>query len=184
MNRIARRSLSLARLPRLARGAVIALVLALIVAAPAAAGQPTRTVHDLQGFVIPAGDACAFAVEGQPSRVGFVAKTVFSDGSVMSSVRSVGQYVNLETGATFPIEDTYRELDQYDPATGIYVVTGSGQFSEYFWPGDVGPFGVVGSNAVFYHFVGTQSFTWDSNTGQYANWVTAGTFTDICAALS
>ena len=43
MNRIARRPRTLARLTRSARGAVIALALAVVWAAPAAAAQPTRS---------------------------------------------------------------------------------------------------------------------------------------------
>ena len=69
MNRIARRRLPTpARLPHTARGALIAMALALVVAAPAAAAQPTRTVyHGGQPFTIPADKACPFPVEGQPS---------------------------------------------------------------------------------------------------------------------
>jgi hypothetical protein len=175
----------MSRLSRTARGAVIALALALVAAAPAAAAQPTRTVNELDGFVIPAGEACEFAVEGQPSRVGFAAKTVFSDGTVQLSVRSVGQYVNVETGATFPTEDTYRDLSRFDDATGILVGVENGETTWSFLPGDVGPFGVVtSSTGVLYHFVGSVSYTFDTNTNHTTQFAYSGTVTDVCAALS
>ena len=173
----------MSRLTRSARGAVIALVLALVVAAPAAAATPTRTVYDLSSFELPAGTACAFDVEGQPSW-GFIAKTVFSDGTTMYSVRAHGAYVNLETGARFPTADTSRVLQQFDPATGIVVVEIQGQNSYSFLPGDVGPFGVVGSNAAFYHISGSVRFTFNTNTNATTAFAYEGSITDICAALS
>lgn len=172
------------QLARTARGAVIALGLALVVAAPAAAAQPTRTVFDLGGWVIPAGSGCAFDVEGQPSW-GFVAKTVFSDGRVQYSVRAHGAYVNLATGARLPTADTSRVIDQFDPATGIDFVTLDGQNSYNFIPGDIGPFGLVtNSDGAFYHIVGSVSFAFDTNTGHTIQFAYSGTVTDICTALS
>jgi len=173
------------RLTRPALGAVIALALALAMAAPAAAATPpTRTVFGLGSWVIPAGSACAFDVEGQPSW-GFIAKTVFGDGRVQYSVRAHGAYVNLATGARFPTADTSRNIDQFDPATGIDVVTLDGQNSYNFVPGDIGPFGVVtNSNGAFYHIIGSVSFTFDTNTGHTTQFAYSGNVTDICAALS
>lgn len=184
MNGSARGHLTLARLSRAARGAVVALVLAMVCAAPAAAAQPTRTVFDLGPFVIPAGSGCPFDVEGEPSR-GFIAKTVFSDGRVQYSVRALGAYVNLETGARYPTEDTSRVIDQFDAATGIDVVLLNGQNSYSFLPGDMGPFGVVtNGNGAFYHIVGSVAFTFDANTGHTTQFAYSGSVTDICAALS
>lgn len=184
MNRNSRRILIPAPLTRPARGAFIAVVLALMVAAPAAASTPpTRIVRDLHPFVLPAGTACAFDVAGEPTG-GFVAVTTFSDGTVQVSVRARGAYVNLDTGARFPTEDTSLVIDRFDPATGIDVAVLKGQNSYNFLPGDMGPFGVVGSNAVFYHIVGSVSFTWDSVANRVTQFAYSGTVTDICAALS
>ncbi|HZM72147.1 MAG TPA: hypothetical protein VFC71_02115 [Candidatus Polarisedimenticolia bacterium] len=185
MNRSVHRLPTPARLTtRSAGGAVIALLLALVVTSPAAAAQPTRTVHDLSSFTIPAGSGCAFDVEGQPSW-GFVAKTDFGDGRVQYSVRAHGAYVNLETGARFATADTSLVVDQFDPATGIDVVYLSGQNSYSFVPGDVGPFGVVTtSDGAFYHIDGSVSFTFDTNTGHTTQFAYSGSVTDICAALS
>lgn len=183
------------RLIRSARGALIAVVLTLLVAAPAAAAQPTRTVRPLQvGFVLPAGMACAFDVAGEPQSTsnsqaafqsrGFHAETYFSDGTVQVSVRARGAYVNLETGARFPTLDTYRDVSRFDDVTGMVVGVESGETTWSFLPGDQGPFGVVGSNGALYHFVGTVSYTFDTNTNHSTQFAYTGTVTDVCAALS
>src|SRR4051812_24833647 len=71
------------RMTRMARVSVIAVTLALVVAAPAAAAQPTRTVnHDLRPWVLPAGTACAFDVIATQVK-GFATQTTFSDGANM-----------------------------------------------------------------------------------------------------
>lgn len=171
------------RLARSARGAVIAVVLALVVAAPAAAAQPTRTVYGLDSFLLPAGTACAFDVEGEPSW-GFIAQTILTDGTVINSVRAHGAYINLATGASFPTDDTSRVIHRFDPATGIDVVLVDGQNTWNFLPGDVGPFGVAGSNGALYHFAGVVSFTWDSVANRVTQFAYTGKVTDVCAALS
>ena len=171
------------KLTRTARGAVIALALALVVAAPAAAATPTRTVYHLSPFTLPAGTACAFDVEGQPSW-GFIAVTTFRDGTEMASVRAHGAYVNLDTGARFPTADTSRVLQQLDPATGIVVVEIQGQNSYSFLPGDMGPFGQILSDAAFYHIDGSVRFTFNTHTNATTAFAYVGGITDICAALS
>jgi hypothetical protein len=171
------------RMTRSARGAVIALALALLAAAPAAAAQPTRTVYALHGFTIPAGGGCDFAVEGHPAW-GFQAKTEFSDGRVQYSVRAHGWYQNADTGATYWVEDNWRDVDTFDPGTTIVHSTVNGQATYTFYPGDQGPYGLV-DHVVMYHIVGTTQATWDSSTYQtYAFSWTGGTITNVCAALS
>jgi hypothetical protein len=170
------------RLTRTARGAVIAVVLALLVAAPAAAAQPTRAVYGLHGFTIPADMACPFDVEGQPSS-GFSAYTAFSDGRLMGSVHAKGDYVNTETGARYPTLDNFSFVQWSDPTNGSIHVVLEGQAADSFLPGDTGPFGTVGSHGAFYDFVGRITFTIDASgaTTQFS-WV--GTATNICAALT
>jgi hypothetical protein len=170
------------QLTRTARGTVIALGLALVVAAPAAAAQPTRSVYGLSPFTISADAACPFAVEAQPSS-GFSAYTVFSDGRLMGSVHAKGDYVNAETGARYPTLDNFSFVQTYDPTTGSIHVVLEGQAADSFLPGDTGPFGTVGAHGAFYDFVGRITFTIDASgaTTQFS-WV--GTATDICAALS
>jgi hypothetical protein len=182
MNRIARRQMPSARLTRPARGAVIGLAFALLMAAPAAAAQPTRTVFGLHPFTIPAGGGCDFAVEGQPAW-GFQAKTEFSDGRVQYSVRAHGAYVNADTGASYWVEDNWRDLDTFDNGTTIVHSTVNGQATYFFFPGDQGPFGLV-DHVVMYHIVGATWSTWDSSTFQTYAFTYTGTVTDVCAALS
>ncbi|HEY4227386.1 MAG TPA: hypothetical protein VGM49_03535 [Candidatus Limnocylindrales bacterium] len=171
------------RLTRTARGAVIALVLTAVWAAPAAATQPVKTTnHNLQPFTIPADMACPFDVEGQPSS-GFSAYTEFSNGRLMGSVHAKGDYVNAETGARYPTLDNFHFIQWYDAITGNTYVELEGQAADWFLPGDTGPFGTVGAHGAFYDFVGRITFTIDANgaTTQFS-WV--GTATNICAALS
>ena len=176
--------MTLPRLPRPARGAAIAFVLALVAAAPVAAAQPTRTVnHNLHSYVLPAGLACAFAVKYEPSG-GFGTETDFSDGTVVYTVRKRGQYVNLETGASFVTVDTFREIDEFDDATNILFGVDYGEVTGWFYPGDTGPFGPVGSNGALYHFAGTATYTVDFNLNLNTGVTYTGTVTDVCAELS
>jgi hypothetical protein len=180
---------------RAARGAVIALGLALVASAPAAASEPTRTARALRGgFVDPAGTACAFDVAGEPNAKppsasafqagGFVAETDFSDGTVAYSVRARGAYVNLETGARFETLDSYTERDRFDAVTGLIVGGTTGSTTFYFLPGDHGPFGLVEYPGALYHIDGTASYTIDANTFATYEFAYSGSITDVCAALS
>ncbi len=181
----------LARVPRVARGAVIAVAFVLVAAAPVAAAQPAaavptpiRTVHhDLTPFTIPAGQACTFDVEGHPYW-GFSAKTVFPNGLVFHSVRAHGAYVNPANGAIYLTADNFFAIDDVDPATGLDHVTLSGMAADSFLPGDTGPYGIVGPDPAFYDFVGKITFTYNLNTGVTTDFTWHGTATDICAALS
>src|SRR3954465_5778345 len=104
-----RRRTDVNKLTRAAPGAIIALALALLAAAPAAAAQPTRTVYELHYpyFTIQAGNGCPCAVEGPPAW-GFQASAEFSDGSVQWSVRAHGAYVNPANGDRYWVEDNWR----------------------------------------------------------------------------
>lgn len=166
-----------------ARGAALAVVLAFVLAAPAAAAQPTRTVtQGLPGFILPAGSACAFDVAGRPSR-GFIARTGFSDGRVLLSVRAHGEYVNLETGSRYPTADNYRDLSTTG-ADGIITGTETGETTWYFLPGEVGPFGIVQAPGALYHFVGSVWYTYDTVAGRATSFTFVGTVRDFCRLLS
>jgi hypothetical protein len=174
---------------RPALSAVIAVALALVVVAPVAAAQPTRTTRPLRGdFILPAGTACPFDVAGEPDTVtirnGFVADTTFSNGTVLHFLRAKGAYVNVDTGARYPTEDTFRDLSTYDGATNILVGLETGTTTWSFLPGEIGPFGVVGENGALYHFVGTVSYTYDLNVFQLVQFSYTGSVEDVCAALS
>jgi hypothetical protein len=168
---------------RPALGVLMAMAIALVVAAPVAATTPTRIVDELHPFVLRAGSFCAFAVAGQPEW-GFSATTVLPDGRTQYSVRAHGAYINMETGATDPTADNYRETDRVDQATGNLVGSTSGETTFYLHPGDIGPFGVVTtSSGGLYHIVGTASYTLDADYRTLA-FSYSGTVENICAALS
>jgi hypothetical protein len=169
-------------LHRLTRGGVIASVLVLAMAAPAAAA--TRTVSYPQGFFAPAGKACSFDVLGVPTS-GFEATTVFDENHSLRSVRVKGYYENLVTHKTYSVNDTWTEDDVWDPATQLYTITGSGQIDVPFWPGDASPFGDLVTTAAYYRFAGTTVNVLDYNgTPRTAEFTWSGKMTDICAALS
>ncbi len=176
-------------LRRTAPAAVVALVLALGATAPAAAAQPTHIYHGgYTAIDLPAGTACAFDVQGQPDNItmahGLAIRWDRSDGTVVHFTRAKGAYVNMETGAEYPTEDTYRDVSTYDDATGILVGSESGPTTWSFLPGDQGPFGVVGENGGLYHFIGTVSYTYDLNVFQILQFSFTGSVVDVCAALS
>ena len=172
------------QLTRRAAGAVFALVLVLVVAAPAAAAKPIKTTHrSLQGFTIPADTACQFDVDGSPD-FGFSQRWNLSDGSIKGAFHAHGAYVNDETGARYPTLDNFSFIQWTDPITGLIHVVLHGQAADSFLPGDVGPFGTVGEHGAFYDFVGRVTFTIDPVTGHVSQFSWAGTATDICAALS
>lgn len=169
---------------RLARGFVVAVVLALVVAAPAAAATPpTRTVFEPNPFVIPAGQGCSFDVRGVPTS-GFAALTVYSENEWRKSVHVKVTLENMDTGATYSVNNTWTELNIYDPATNILVVTTSGQSVTEFWPGDVSPFGGLITTATLYRFIGTTTNTIDFNLNHTVQFIWSGQVIDLCAALS
>ena len=183
MNRNPRGLLTLARLTRPARGAVIALVLAAIWAAPAAAAQPIKTTnHNLQPFTIPADTACSFDVEGQPD-FGFSTHWNLSDGRLKGAVHAHGTYVNAETGARYPTVENFSYVQWTDPVSGNTYVVLDGHAGDTFLPGDTGPFGTVGPHGAFYDFIGRITFTIDAN-GATTQFSWNSTATNICSALS
>ena len=175
------------KLTRPARGAVIALALALISAAPAAAAQPTRTVTHLPADRVghfPAGTGCTFDVTVYSSPKGSLTVTDFSDGREVVEVHAMKRTItNDATGATFVENQEFTDVEWIDPTSGLLMGKSSGQFIDTFWPGDVGPYGVV-DQVVSYSIIGSQTYVLDPNTYATLALNITGTITNICAAIS
>jgi hypothetical protein len=177
--------LAMSRLSRPARGAVIALALACLVAAPVAAAQPIRTViyFDPGTRALPAGSFCAFDVTSVRLSTARLTITDFSDGSEASMGLTVRRsYTNNVTGKTFTADTTAHEVDWYGATTVQGVATG--QFIYQFLPGDVGPGGVIVDHLTELYIQGTVTYVYDANTYATLAFSLVGTTTDICAAIS
>src|SRR5687767_12110034 len=107
------------------------VIVALVVATPAGSAQaagPTRTVSEAEGFVIPAGAACAFAVSIEPAD-GPITTVVseLSDGRVVATIRQgFIRMTNLETGDSLVHHSQYRGMTTYDAVADQYLATTDG----------------------------------------------------------
>jgi phage baseplate assembly protein gpV len=173
------------RLTRTARGAVIAVVLALVVAAPAAAAQPTRSVIDWQPVShFPAGTGCDFDVTAHNLPSAHTNVIEFSDGTLVYDAHSLHRrIVNDTTGARYDNSIVFHEVDRVDSA-GIDHGTVNGQFVWQFYPGDMGPDGVILDHVLALDIVGRATYVVDWNTGVTLEFSMVGRYTDICAAIS
>jgi hypothetical protein len=178
---------NVAKLTRTARAAVVALALALVVAAPAAAGQPARTVTHLTGPRVghfAAGDGCTFDVTVHVSSRAHTITTEFSDGRTVYQGHAMKRAITSDvTGKTFVENQQFRDVEWIDPESGLLRGNTSGQFIDTFWPGDVGPYGIVDA-VVSYAIIGSQTYTLDPTTFATLDLTVRGTITDICAAIS
>jgi hypothetical protein len=172
------------KLTRTARGAVIALAIAAIWAAPAAAAQPARTVLHPTGGLHPAGQGCAFDISYVDAPGSRITITDFSDGSEMVDAHAIATLTNDETGATFVHKAFFHDVSSYDPATGLYTGMTNGQVVNWFYPGDVGPYGIVGPDGLALRFEGTIWYTWDANLNALTQFAYVGTVTNVCDLLS
>jgi hypothetical protein len=169
---------------RTARGAVVALVLALVAAAPAAAAQPTRTIIVAGPAThYPAGTGCDFDVTVYRPMGGRTAITDFSDGRETALNHAIHRTItNDATGATFVEESISHEVDTF--ANGLIAGTINGQFIWQFYPGDVGPDGTVLDHVLALYIQGNATYVVDGTTFATLEIHIVGTVTDICAALS
>jgi hypothetical protein len=177
----------MARLTNTVRGALIALMLALVVAAPVAAAQPTRTVIyvDPGTRFFPAGTFCAFDVTSDREMGGRLTFTDFSDGREASTGLLVRRtYSNIATGASVAAYTTAHEVDWFDANSTLVRGVATGQFIWQFFPGDVGPGGVIVDQLLEIYIQGKATYVYDSNTGATLAITIVGTTTDICATIS
>jgi hypothetical protein len=184
MNRIAP-LLTFAQLPRAARGAAMALVFAIVVAAPVAAAAPTKTVlHPISDYYGPADSGCGFAVTRVFNSGARTTYFDYADGSELVTFNSVKTITNLDNDKTFTLH-TVGHIYEWVDAAGLVQGQGNGQFIFGFYPGDVGPDGsVVQAPGLGYYFTGIAWYTWDPNTEHITAFSYQGSFVDVCAALS
>jgi hypothetical protein len=177
----------MARLTPVARGAAIALVLALVAAAPAAAAKPARTVLHFSGDRVQhylAGDGCTFNVTVHLTSRAHVSITDFSDGREVVQQTSMHRAITSDvTGKTFVENQVFRDVEWIDPTTGLLRGETSGQFIDTFWPGDIGPYGLVDEN-VSYAIIGHQTYVLDPNTYATLALTIEGKITNICSVIS
>jgi hypothetical protein len=173
------------RLSRTARGALIAVALAVIWAAPAAAAQPTRSV--IQGTLVshyPAGEGCAFDVTAYKLPSAHTTVIEFSDGTLVFDAHSLHRrIVNDATCAEYDENIVSHEVDNVD-ANGIDHGSINGQFIWQFYPGDMGPDGVILDHVLALDIVGRATYTVVWETGVTLEISIVGRYTDICAAIS
>jgi hypothetical protein len=89
---------------------------------------------------------------------------------------------NDATGATFVETTASHEVDTFENGQILGMI--NGQFIWQFYPGDVGPDGVVLDHLLALYIQGSATYVVDANTGATLAITIVGTTTDICAALS
>ena len=170
---------------RMARGALSALALALVVAAPAGAAQPTRTVIDTSADQhYAAGEGCPFSVTVDQAPGSRVTVTNNSDGSTVYEHHEMKRAITNDTNGKVLIDDQiYHDLEWIDPSNGWIRGITSGRSIQQFYPGDVGPYGIQQSPDA-YVINGTTWWAWDPATQHQTEFTWTGTLIDICAAIS
>lgn len=172
------------QLPRTARAAIFALGLALIVAAPAAAARPTRSVFeskDVVGHYAP-GNGCEFAVTTHTAESRYTVMD-FSSGKEVS----FGHYftrtiTNDATGQSVDVHVEAHEVDWFGPEVIHGSVTGQSIFT--FAVGDAAPDGSTVDHVYSIFILGKVSYVIDANTFATLAISIQGSYWDICAAIS
>jgi hypothetical protein len=174
----------MSRLTGAARGGVLAALSALVIAAPAAAAEPTRSVI-VAGppTQAPAGTLCDFDVTVYRPRGGWAAITDFSDGREAIVSHVVERTITRDaTGATFVETSVAHEVDTFDG--DLIIGSISGQFVDVLYPGDLGPDGTIVDHLLALYVSGRATYVVDGLTGATLAGSLVGTTTDICAAIS
>jgi hypothetical protein len=164
------------------------LVMVLLVSMPSVqAAPPTRTVFEAEGFELRAGQGCSFKVAIAPADdAPLLTETVFSDGDAMVQIRDgFIRLTNVKTGESIVHHSQYRTMWTFDALTDQIYAEDDGTAMWWFFPGDVGPYGVVGKPGLFLSLTGQVDTTWDPNTGLITSFDLDGRInSDLCALLS
>jgi hypothetical protein len=174
--------MTISRLPRPAGGAVIALALTLLVAAPAAAAQPIRTVSRFHDRVrhFPAGAACEFDVTLNVPEYRFTTMS-FTDGRDVSFGHGIRHITNDATGASIDLRIDAHEVDRWGSVI-VGSVTGQSIFT--FAVGDAAPDGGVVDHVYSIYIRGKVTYVIDGTTFATLAISIDGSYMDICAAIS
>lgn len=166
-------------------GAVLAVLALTVITAPAAlAAAPVRAVIYGGPIFIPAGQGCAFDVTETPHPGAHARVTDFADGRTVWNAHGNATFRNEDTGVTFEHRARFLSTERYDPETNDILGATDGQVFMNFWPGDQGPYGVVGSSGAIYRFTGRLEYRFDLDTFMLTSFASTGRVVDICAALS
>ena len=170
---------------RSARGGAIAIALMVVLAAPAAAAKPTRTIFYPTGGTHPAGEGCAFNITYVDTPGSRITETDFADGRIATDVHAIATLTNETNGHTFVHKAFFHDVYTYDPSTGDYNDVTNGQVIAWLLPGDVSPFGgIVGPNGLAVRFEGTVWSTWNEIANATTYIAYKGTATNVCDLLS
>jgi hypothetical protein len=182
-----REARTMSRLTRAARGAALAAALALVVAAPAAAVQPTTTViHRTTDHFGADESGCGFAVTRVFDDKSRLTIKDFSSGVEVLLRHETITITNDGTGASTVVQTFAREADWYDAGADVYRGVVSGRWIFAFYPGDMGPDGQIIPDGEGFGllFTGRGYYTWDDNVGHITEFRYEGIYSDVCAALS
>lgn len=149
------------------------------------AAKPVRTPVSPSPLVLPAGLGCAFDVELAAAEGYRQTSFEFSDGRLLYSTNGSSTVTNLDDPS---LSTEVRERGTvefvYDEQANDFAVTASGQSIFYFFPGDQGPFGLVGANGGLFRIVGHVSETWDLDTDTITSFSYSGQAIDLCAEIA
>jgi hypothetical protein len=121
----------------------------------------------------------------QSERLSTAAVTEFGDGRVVVIDQAFPRMTNAETGESIVHHSQSRAIDAYDASTNQVRAVSSGTSFWWFFPGDAGPFGVVGEPGALLSMTGYIEATFDADTGAVTSFELDGRVNaDICAMLS
>lgn len=166
------------------RAVVAALAAAgIAVGAPLAAGaSPTVTPVPNSTQVLPAGKACPFKVIDTVLPSSRKTETVYPDGRHVIAGRAK-ERLRRAGSPTSIVIDTTGVVKFKEAADGTTRFRFRGSNILYFYPGDRGPFGVVGTGGALFHIRGRIGETL-AKDGTVTAFAYRGRVTELCSKLA
>jgi hypothetical protein len=163
--------------------AIAVVALALMLPSTIYAAKPSKQQTAPEASVVPAGFGCAFDVAINPLPGADLQLTQFDDGRRRATLRGLLEVRNLASGASRTVAERSQLTISHDGIANFLRVTVKGRFLREFWPGDIGPSGVVSSPGALLWLTGTLSLTADPETGAVVVDSFRGRETDLCSLL-